>query len=160
VFSRQESDGYFVKWKSKSRDEFSTNWFDANRYKTIGSAITRLGLCGLSSMKSMDDFFNENSNAISKFYKRDKSISEILGEKSDYSDLCFERGHIDKIDEDGNFCGNAGNEILEYIEEFIQTNIQKHNSIQKKYVSLGVANYIDNSISDEDFWNEVLKNKK
>ena len=29
--------------------------------------------------------------------------------------------------------------------------------IQKKFESLGVGNYIDNSISDEDFWNKILK---
>jgi len=149
-----QGDGYFVKWKNKLEDEFSTNWFDANKYKTIGPALTRLGLDFNDSMKSIDDFLNQNG--ISKSYNREKTISEILGDKSD-SVLIFQRGHIDKIDDEGNFCGNAGKEVLEYVEAFIQKNIQKDNSIKKKFESLGVGNYIDKSVSNEDFWNEVLK---
>ena len=107
------------------------------------------------NMKSIDDFFNLNS--LDKCSNRDKHISEILDQKIDDSSVFFERGHIDKIDNDGNFCGNGGKEILEYVELYIQKNIQKHTSIQKKFESLGVGNYIDNSISDEDFWNKILK---
>lgn len=149
-----QGDGYFVKWKNKLEDEFSSNWFDANKYKTIGLAISRLNLELNQNMKSIDDFFKTNS--LTKSFNRGKTISEILGDKSD-SVLFFQRGHIDKIDDDGNFCGNAGKEVLEYVEAFIQKNIQKENSIKKKFVSLGVGNYIDKSVSDEDFWSEVLK---
>lgn len=147
-------DGYFVKWKNKLEDEISPNWFDANRYKTIGPAISRLNLDIDQNMKSIDDFLK--ANKLTKSFSREKSISEIFGEKSD-SVIFFERGHIDKIDDEGNFCGNAGQEILEYVEAFIQKNKQKNNSIKKKLEYLGVGNYIDKSISDEDFWSEVLK---
>lgn len=149
-----QGDGYFVKYKNKCADEWSPNWFDAGKYNNIGNAITRLGLKLNDSVKSIDDFLKVND--ISKSYNREKSISDILGENPD-SVLFFEKGHIDKIDENGNFCGNAGNEIIEYVENFIKKNIQQHTSIKKKLESLGVGNYIDNSISDEDFWIEVLK---
>ena len=153
-YNRQQGDGYFVKWKSKTEDEFSVNWFDANKYKTIGPAMSRLNLQLTQNIKSIDDFFKLNN--LTKSLNREKSISEILDEKSD-TILSFEVGHIDKIDDEGNFCGNAGQEVMEYIEEFIRKNINKENSIQKKFESLGVENYIDKSVSDEDFWNEVLK---
>lgn len=156
-----QGDGYFVRRKNKLEDEFSTDPFDAFKYKSIRSALTRLGLNFNDSIKSIDDFFKANN--LNKSFQRGKSISELLGEKSDsvISDLFFERGHIDKIDENGNFCGNAGNEVMKYIEDFIRNNIRKHNLVQKNFESLGIGNYINKSVSDfesyEDFWNEIFK---
>lgn len=148
-YNQIQGDGYFVKWKNKLENEFSIHWYDANKYKTIGGAIARLNLELNQNMKSIDDFFKVNN--LTKSIKREKSINEIFGEKD--SSIFFEKGHIDKIDDDGNFCGNAGEEVIEYIESFIRKNIQKDNSIKKKFESLEVGNYIDNSISDKDFWN-------
>jgi hypothetical protein len=153
-----QGDGYFVKYKNKCSDEYSPNWFDAGKYKTIGSAITRLGITLNESMKSMDDFFN--ANEITKSYQRDKTISDILGDDL-YHTINFSRGHIDKIDDNGNFIGNAGSDILEYVQKYIESNIKKHflidNNLQKRFTSLGVDNYIDKSTSDEDFWNEIYE---
>jgi hypothetical protein len=109
-------------------------------------------------MKSMDDFFN--ANEITKSYQRDKTISDILGDDLDHT-INFSRGHIDKIDDNGNFIGNAGSDILEYVQKYIESNIKKHllidNNLQKRFTSLGVDNYIDKSTSDEDFWNEIYE---
>lgn len=151
-----QGDGYFVKYKNKCADEWSPNWFDAGKYNNIGNAISRLGLTLNESMKSMDDFFN--ANGITKSFNRDKSISEVLGE-SHSSVIYFERGHIDKIDDNGDVAGNAGEEILEYVENKIKSNIKKYENLNKKFATLGIDNYIDNSVSDDEFWDDYLKNK-
>lgn len=152
-----QGDGYFVKYRDKCRDYWSPNWFDASKYNNIGSAISRLGLTLNESMKTMDDFFN--ANGITKSFNRDKSISEVLGE-SHSSVIHFERGHIDKINDDGNFAGNAGEEILEYVENKIKSNIKKYENLNKKFDTLGIDNYIDNSVSDDEFWDEYLNKEK
>jgi hypothetical protein len=151
-----QGDGYFVKYKDKCTDYFSVNWFDASKFLTIKGAINRLGLTLNESMKNMDDFFN--ANEMTKSYQRDKTISDILGDDLDNA-LNFSRGHIDRIDDDGNFIGNAGEEVLEYVQKYIESNIKKYNNLQKRFTSLGVDNYIDKSTSDEDFWNEIFENK-
>lgn len=68
-------------------------------------------------MKSMDDFYK--ANPITKSLEREKTISEILGESQE-NILIFERGFIDKIDDNGNYLGNAGKEVIEYVEKFIE----------------------------------------
>jgi hypothetical protein len=138
-----QGDGYFVKYKNKCSDEFSSNWFEANRYKTIGPAISRLGLGFYlpprnESIKSMDDFYK--INPIDKSKIRDNKISEVLGE-SNNDFLFFKRGHIDKIDDDGNFIGNAGEEVLDYIKSVIEKNIGKSK--------------VD--VSDDDYLKEFLE---
>lgn len=153
-YGSPQGDGYFVKWKSKCEDEFSTNWFDANKYKTIGPAITRLRLELNAGMKSMNDFYK--ANPITKSFQRDKTISELFGENHQ-NILTFEKGFIDKIDDNGNYVGNAGKDIIDYVQKFIDNNIKHYNSLQKKFSDLGVDNYIDKSTSDEDFWAEALK---
>jgi len=150
-----QGDGYFVKYKNKCSDEYSPNWFDANKYKTIGPAISRLGLSLDNSIKTMDDFYTFNK--LDKSHLRDETISKILDEDNNLKEVFFERGHIDKIDDNGNFIGNAGDEIMEYVKSHIKKQFQASKSIQKKFEKLGVGNYIDNSISDEDFWNKILK---
>jgi len=150
-----QGDGYFVKYKDKCTDYFSINWFDASKFLTIKGAINRLGLTLNESMKNMDDFFN--ANEMTKSYQRDKTISDILGDDLDNT-INFSRGHIDRIDDDGNFIGNAGEEVLEYVQKYIESNIKKYNNLQKRFTSLGVDNYIDKSTSDEDFWNEIFEN--
>lgn len=144
-----QGDGYFVKYKNKLCDEFSTNWFEANRYKNIGDAINRLGLDINDSMFSVNDFLEQNK--ITSDYHRLSKISEILND-SDRPVIRFGRGHIDLVDDDNNFIGNAGAELIKYIEGRIEQNYGKRASIEKKFKSLGVGNYIDDSISDEDFF--------
>ena len=51
-----------------------------------------------------------------------------------------------------------GEEVLEYVQKYIESNIKKYNNLQKRFTSLGVDNYIDKSTSDEDFWNEIFEN--
>jgi len=151
-----QGDGYFVKYKDKCSDTFSPNWFDANKYNSIVHALKRLGIDFL--FKSLDEFYK--LNPIDKSVKRDNIISEILDEYKNKS-LFFEIGHIDKIDDNGNFIGNAGEEILEYIENLIAENSKKSKSLQKKFEKLEKEfeskNYIDTSISDDEFWKEILK---
>ena len=144
-----QGDGYFVKYKNKCADEFSTNWFEANRYKSIGPAINRLGLEINKQMFSIEDFFKANKLLID--YTRNKSINEIL----DYQDsviLTFERGYIAKIDDNNNPIGNAGDELLDFIKVQIESNKKHKSAIDKKLQNLGLSNYINNSISDEEFY--------
>lgn len=149
LYRQPQGDGYFVKYKDKISDEFSPNWFDASKFNTLYGAVSRLGLESLKQIKSLDDFYKFNPIDKSKY--RDIKISEILGESEDKF-LFFERGHIDKIDDNGNLIGNAGEDVLEYIKGIIEKNINDRKSMQKKFESLGVSNYIDNSISDEEFY--------
>lgn len=148
-----QGDGYFVKYKDKCTDEFSTNWFDANRYKTIVPAISRLGLEINDSIKSMDDFYKFNSIDISKI--RDNKISELLGE-SENNFLFFKRGHIDKIDDNGNFIGNAGEEVLDYIKSVIEKNIGKSKYIQKKFDKLGIKSEPKVDVSTDEYLTDFL----
>lgn len=150
-----QGDGYFVKWKNKCADEWSNKWFEANKYKNIGPAIDRLGLELNATMKTMDDFFE--ANPLSKSIKRDRIISNLFGEESSRNYMVFDRGHIDKIDDDGNFIGNAGEELINFVEEYIKKNIKKNESLKKKFESIGLDSYIDKSTSDDEFWSEILK---
>jgi hypothetical protein len=153
-FDYPQGDGYFVRWKNKCSDEFSPKWFDAKKYTSIGSALNRLGIEINDHIHSFEDFYK--INRVDFFKKREDTISEILGEEKNNS-LFFIKGHIDKIDDKGNFVGNAAEDIINYIESVIEQNIGKSKSLKKKFEKLGVDSYIDNSISDEDFWKEVLK---
>ncbi len=148
-----QGDGYFVKYKNKLSDEFSPNWFDAIKYKSIGPAVTRLGISLDKSMKSMDDFFK--SNKMSKSYAREQKISSLLDEKQDKI-IFFERGHIDKIDENGNYVGNAGEELLEFVEKYLKSNVKRFDSMKNKLSKLDIGNYIDTSIPDDEFWSGLI----
>jgi hypothetical protein len=153
-YDYSQGDGYFVKYKNKCSDEFSSNWFEGNRYKTIGPAISRLGLEINDLIKSMDDFYK--INPIDKSKIRDNKISEVLGESKNYF-LFFKRGHIDKIDDNGNFVGNAGEEVLEYIKSVIEKNIGKSKSIQKKFDKLGIKSEPKVDVSDDDYLKDFLE---
>ena len=146
--------GYFVKWKNKLSDEFSPNWFEANRYKTLGGAVTRLGLRFDKKIKSLDDFYKFNS--IDKSKLRDNKISEVLGESgNDF--LFFKIGHIDMIDDSGNFVGNAGKDLLDYIKVLIKKNISESESLKKRFDSLGIESLPKEDVSSEDYLKDFLQ---
>jgi hypothetical protein len=153
-YNYEQVNGYFVKWKNKCSDEFSPNWFDAKKYKTIGPAITRLGLSINNQIKSMDDFYRDNPLDTTKI--RDKKISEILDE-SETNFLFFKKGHIDKIDDNGNFIGNANEEILEYIRTVIDQNLEKCKSLQRQFEKLGIKSEPKVDVSSEDYLNDFLE---
>jgi hypothetical protein len=102
-YGYNQGDGYYVRYKDKCSDVYSPNWFNAKRYETIGPSITRLRLILNDSIKTMDDFYTFNK--IDKSFLRDKTISKILDEDINLKEIYFEKGHIDKIDDNGNFIG-------------------------------------------------------
>lgn len=150
---RNRSNGYFVSYKDKIDNEYSIYWYNANRYKSLKSAMSRLGLELNLSMKTMDDFFDENP--VTKSYFRDRNISKVLNEPSN-NIVIFESGFIDLVDDNDEYVGNAGKEILEFVEKVINNNVKYHEIVSKKLEQLNVNNYIDTVTPDEDFWNEVL----
>lgn len=152
-YNYPQGDGYFVKYKDKCTDEFSTNWFDASKFNTLYGAISRLGLENLNHIKSMDDFYKFNSIDISKI--RDNKISELLGE-SENNFLFFKRGHIDKIDDNGNFIGNAGEEVLDYIKRVIEQNIGKSEYTQRKFDKLGIKSEPKVDVSTDEYLTDFL----
>ena len=70
--------GYFVKYKNKVSDEFSPNWYDANKYKSIGMAIKRLGI-RIGYCVNEQDFVRLNTKK-GKSVNRDLALSKILDE--------------------------------------------------------------------------------
>lgn len=148
-YDYQQGDGYFVGYKDKCSDYFSKNWIEASKYVNIGSALNRLGIYLRKDMKCIDDFFLVNK--IDDSILRDRKISSIIDVKED-KDIFFEKGHIDKIDMETNTITNAGEDVMCYVMKKIEEN-------NKLIKSTAVANsdYIDTSIPDDDFWNEILK---
>jgi len=156
-YLKNQGGGYFVRYKDKITNQFSPNWFEANRYQSMESAILRLRLKLNNSPKSLEDFFN--TNPLSKSCQRQRIITDLLDpDTNQFEFLEFERGHIDKIDDRGNFIGNAGEDVIQYVLKHIKSNMRKFELNNKKYLDLGIRDYIDKSIPDEDFWNEILKN--
>lgn len=153
--------GYFVRYKDKLCDEFSNNWFDASRYKSLGGAISRLGICGLN-LSTLDSFIESNlkeieSRSCRKTAKRDVKLSKILDEKLDIANIISYKGRIEKISDEGENLGDATNDVIEFITSKIRLNFNKFNQ-RVKYAELLAPNtdYIDNNEVDEDFWNEWI----
>lgn len=152
--------GYFVKYKDKLCDEFSTNWFDASRYKSLGGAISRLGIYGLN-LSTIDSFIESNlkeikSRSLFTTAKRDIKLSKILDEKIDIANIISYKGRIEKISDEGENLGDATDEVIEFIMSKIRLNFNKFNQRVKYAESLAPStNYIDNEV-DEDFWNDWI----
>jgi len=128
-YSKSQGDGYFVSYKSKSSDYYSKNWFDAKKYKTIGTALTRLGLIVPKLLTSFDKFLEVNEiDTLS--VNRDKLLADILSEKQEVKLGNFSKGRIDKVDKYGTLC-SADEDIIEYVNKIIENNLKKNN-LKKK----------------------------
>jgi hypothetical protein len=121
-FSETQGDGYFVSYRDKCSDNYSKNWYDAKKYKTIGIALSRLGISCPKYLRSLEHFFKIN-NIDPKTYNRDKVLSDILNTKKEVS-FYFLGGRIDKIDGNG-IISRADEDILEYINKIINNNLKK-----------------------------------
>ena len=144
--------GYFVKYKDKLSDTYSDNWFEANRYKSIGSALSRLGVDIGKQVVSWDKFYEYNR--ISKQSKRDKKLSELLDEEVDQSSLILSCGRIEKIGDNGEFLGSATDDIMKFINDKIKINKSSYDKRMVKYNEFtGVkSGYIIETVEGEDFW--------
>ena len=122
AFSEKQGDGYFVSYRDKCSDNYSKNWYDAKKYKTIVTAMSRLGLDCPKYLTSLEQFFELNKIDQTS-YKRDKVLSDILNTEKEVS-INFDKGRIDKIYDNG-IIGSADNDILEYLNNIIRTNLKK-----------------------------------
>lgn len=123
--------GYYVKWKSKTEDEFSDNWIVAKKYKSITAAISRLHLRLDKHMLTIDSFIEANLRDIQTL--RGFKLSKLLDQTQDLRNFLYTIGRIDKVDEKGNFMGDAIDEIIEWITNNIKNNIKSKEEKQKKY---------------------------
>lgn len=149
--------GYFVSYKDKLSDKFSDNWYDAKRYKSLGFAISKLGIIGLES-NSIEYFVKLNTNKNFKSLNRDIKISKLFGLSSDKSSIehiIHERGRIEVVE--NNELRELDIEVItNFILDKISENNRKFNSKFKKSDIPLESSYIDNS-PDEDFWNNWAK---
>lgn len=144
--------GYFVSYKDKISDKFSDNWYDAARYKRLGSALNRLGIYGLEST-SIEAFIKANINDnISKRLNRNTYIGKILNES-------YEKEAIEIILESkGRIEGVENNKLIEIpVSEMVQLIIDRieenNKKIKNKYSKLDFSeDYIDKAEEDLDFW--------
>lgn len=137
--------GYFVSYKDKGSDYFSSKWFEAKKYNTILPALNRLGIILNKSMKSLEDFYKENP--LDKSVNRNELLAEILGSESE-SILVFIDGYIEAVDGEGNR-HSAKKYILDYVNNYIESNCRRIERYNKGFAQ---SNYINNQISDDDFF--------
>ena len=148
--SYNKGGGYFVKYLNKGEDYYSPNWFEANKYSAIGAAINRLDLDFNNKLSSYDDFLKNN---LSKSYIREMKISGILEESVDKSHM-FKSGRIDKIGDNGEFLGNANDEVILYMQKLIRKNSDINEKFKKKYEKMteGMNSDYTSKDSGGDFW--------
>jgi hypothetical protein len=143
-----QGDGYFVKYKDKLSDWWSTDYRDAAKYKTLGPAISRLNI-EYNKATSIYNFIKANTPN-TKSAHRDCSISNVLGESVDISTVLSWRGRIDKVSKDYEFLGNAEEEVIKHIEKTI---IKNHNAIESRMLKIGEAP-IDIDYTTSEYQNE------
>lgn len=148
----RDQGGYFVSYKDKVSDNWSNNWFEAKRYKSLGPAITKLGIdLQYIERKTLDEFLKAE---ISEDSKRDMKLGELLG---DSFQLTFTRGRIDKISETGEFLGSANDDVVKHIDELmtkkkadLKKKLDKINKIDPDI--LKPSKNIIEHVEGEDFW--------
>lgn len=142
--------GYFVKYKNKIEDTYSSNWFEAQKYKSLGAALTRLNINISPGMDTMDKFLS--GNKLDKRTQRDLTLSKILGES--IPSLVFKNGRIEKISDDGQLLGDASDDVMEFIKYQLEKN-RKANEKKMKVINEvtgGESEYIIETKEGEDFW--------
>jgi hypothetical protein len=120
--SEKQGDGYFVSYRDKGSDNYSKNWYEAKKYKTIVTAMSRLSLVCPKYLTSLEQFFELNKIDQTTYY-RDKVLSEILNTEKEVS-INFGKGRIDKIDDNG-VISKADDDILEYINDIINASLKR-----------------------------------
>jgi len=147
-----EQGGYYVSWKNKLSDNYSNNWFEAKRYKSLGSAIDRLGIdLDFIERKTMDEFLKLN---VSDASVRDMKLAEVL---NDQFEITFTKGRIDKINENGEFVGSAHDDVVEYVKLLmnkkkveLRRKLDKINKFDPDI--LKPSKNIIQHVEGEDFW--------
>lgn len=149
-----EQGGYFVSYKDKLSDNFSDKWYHAKRYKTIGPALTRLGIHGLECT-SIDDFIKVNINNIrNESSKRDIKLKKILGNDITIGDIISYKGKIEFV-ENNEINRKDHRLVIDFIIKKIESNSKK---LKKKfsYIDIGESSYIGET-EDLEFWDNWAK---
>lgn len=135
----ESNGGYFVGWKNKIEDKYSSNIILAKKYTSLKSAMNRL--FHTSKFLSLDKFLENN---LYKSDIRDRKLNNLFDiyEENIFS---FENGGIYKIDEYGNLIGDTNKEIIDFIKAEIK---KRETKIKKLHKITGESNYI----SKENFW--------
>lgn len=153
IVYRESREGYYVKYKDKIEDQYSPNWFEAGKYVSLGAALTRLGIQSVDRITTLDKFLEYNTTKNLKS-KRNKKLNDILGEPVNPIDIIFSNGHIDKINEKGEFLGRADDEVMEFVLNKISKNKTKMDNLCSKIDPevKGKGTYIIEPKEGEDFW--------
>ena len=125
----EKQGGYFVSYRDKGSDNYSKNWYEAKKYKTIVTAMSRLSLVCPKYLTSLEQFFELNKIDPTTYY-RDKVLSDILNTEKEVS-INFGKGRIDKIDDNG-VISKADDDILEYINDIINANLKRKEKRKEK----------------------------
>ena len=146
--SKETGVGYYVGYKNKLEDNFSSNFIEAKRYKSIGPALTRLGvnyIPGMSMEKLLSTIKTNNTQA-----KREDILNKVFDIETKYNpiDILFTNGRIEILSDDGKLIGSAGEDITKYIESKF---VDKSNQIKSK--ELDKFDYITEG-NDDSFWDE------
>lgn len=154
-YGYEQGDGYYVGWKNKCEDKFSKNWFEAKKYKSFGSAIDRLRLRTDRHMTTVEDFWKRNVST--KEELRDFKLTNIVGgEVPNIRNLVFSKGRIDKIDEKGNFCGSAVDEVVDWVEKMLKSNVSSIEAQKRKFEKLGIKTEPSVDVSTEEYVDDFL----
>lgn len=158
------SKGYYVSYKDKLEDNFSRNYIDAKRYKTLGFALGRL----MFNFKNWGarEFIRDFDKKLQKNVKvvRRQKISKINNEdfeikKEDYEsiDILDGRGRIDVLEINGNnikFLGKIPNkEIYDHINKESQNFLNRN-----KYYSESSVEIKDATPEDIDDFCSMIDN--
>ena len=137
-----EQVGYFIGYKDKLCDKFSEHPNMAKKFKTLGAAVTRLGVA-IDGFRSYEDWLEA---FVSDSTHREAALAEVLGQKGEFVE--FVKGRIEKISEDGTVVSDAGEEVL----EFTRNLFKKRDAKVKTAYSGYVGEYIAETPEGEDFW--------
>jgi hypothetical protein len=143
-YSRETGGGYYVGYKNKIEDKFSSNYVEANKYKSIGPAITRLGINlfpGMTMDRLLKSIKPKDIQA-----ERNGKLNQVfdIDIKENPIDIIFSNGRIEIVSETGELLGSAEKEVISYIEGKTSDNKTK---------ALNSFEYITEG-NDDSFWDE------
>jgi hypothetical protein len=144
--------GYYKSYKSKVATTYTNNRHYAFEYKTLHTALTRLGVS--VDENSVDDFIKRNIE-YDKVAQREKKLSKLMKTKDDIdiSFVILSKGRIEKVDEDGSFIEDATDEVVKFIEGKLEENKKKYEVHISKFNRLmGGTSYVEECDDNDDFW--------
>ena len=148
-----EQGGYYVSYKDKLSDNYSDSPIDAKKYKTLGGAITRLGL-GVGKIDSVDKYIKRRINTENKNIQRIMKIKSISDKELTLKDVIRLRdSRIEKMDDKGNV-SNCDDEIVIYVTCQIRKNKEKNEKIIKQLDY--DPHYTSQEPADSSFWDEWI----